>query len=102
MAAPRGLSRGQVLGALGSGPSSTGDLAVRFDVSRQAIQYHLSGLETTGLIRRIGTGRATRWYSVVGTGERIPATLHVNAERRGSELDDTAPRPDLRLATAAD
>lgn len=45
----------------GLGEASTGDLSASLGLTRQAVQYHLRDLLESGLIRRSGKGRSTRY-----------------------------------------
>jgi DNA-binding transcriptional ArsR family regulator len=50
-------TRRAVLGRLGSGPASIGELATPFDMALPSFMKHIGQLERTGLIRTRKTGR---------------------------------------------
>ena len=54
----------------GLGEASTGDLSGSLGVTRQAVQYHLRSLLESGLIRRSGKGRSTRYRRTFAFAKR--------------------------------
>jgi DNA-binding transcriptional ArsR family regulator len=52
------------------GEASTSDLSASLGVTRQAVQYHLRALLESGLIRRSGTGRSTRYQRTFSYAKR--------------------------------
>src|SRR5438445_3351087 len=55
------LDREAILQFLGAEPRSSGDIAARFGVTRQAVHFHMRKLHRDGLVRLLGKGRGAKW-----------------------------------------
>ena len=94
-------TRRAVLGRLGSGPASIGELAAPFDMALPSFMKHIGSLERSGLIRTRKTGRVRICTIERDTFTLIESWLSEQRniwEGRTDRLEQfvTSPRPDPR------
>jgi DNA-binding transcriptional ArsR family regulator len=68
--------RRELLELLLEGPSTAGDLAGAFEISRSAVSEHLGVLRRAGLVREEPSGRHRRYHLEVATLGSVGAWLH--------------------------
>jgi DNA-binding transcriptional ArsR family regulator len=99
LAEPR---RREVLALLADGERTAGEIAARFDVTRQAVSHHLRVLLAAGLVQERRQGQR-RWYSARPEGlEEVRAALEamwpvaLGRLKAAAEDEQASGEPDAR------